>query len=140
MGHANKTHGATHTGAYGSWRAMMRRCYETTHKDFQYWGAKGITVCDRWHSSSNFLADMGERPPGHQIDRISNTGNYEPSNCRWVTSSENVGNRRNTLHVTIGKVTRTLKAWCDISGVAYPTARMRIERGWSPKEIVFGRK
>jgi len=139
LGKANRTHGKTHTGTYGTWRAMKRRCFEQTHKDFAYWGAKGITVCDRWLDFENFLADMGERPPKHEIDRIDPLRGYEPSNCRWVIARENVANRRNTRWLTISGVRRTLKEWCAISGVAYPTALMRLKRGWSEREAVFGK-
>ena len=75
---------------------MKQRCTNPSNKNWKHYGERGITVCERWSKFSNFLADMGEAPKGMQIDRIDNDGNYEPSNCRWVTPKENTapGRRR----------------------------------------------
>ena len=73
---------------------MMARCYQKNHCSFKNYGGRGITVCDRWHTFTNFYEDMGERPNGKEVDRIDNDGNYEPVNCRWVTRKENCQNRK----------------------------------------------
>lgn len=91
-----KTHGMCYTDTFRIWAGMFRRCYNSNFKAFKYYGGRGIKVCERWFKFENFLADMGERPPMLQIDRINNDGNYEPDNCRWVTSKVNNANRKNT--------------------------------------------
>ncbi len=77
------------------WRGMHGRCYTRSSTSYPNYGGRGIRVCERWKIFENFLADMGRKPfPSAQIDRIDNEGNYEPSNCRWVTPSQNSRNRR----------------------------------------------
>lgn len=74
---------------------MVRRCTVKKAKEYDVYGGRGITVCDRWIDSfETFAYDMGELPsPQHQLDRINNDGDYEPTNCRWVTPSKNAANR-----------------------------------------------
>lgn len=83
-------HGMNGTPTHNSWLSMRRRC---NSNDPRY-GGRGITICERWSSFVNFLADMGERPTGTSIDRKDNDGNYEPNNCRWSTPKEQAANRR----------------------------------------------
>ena len=81
---------------YSSWAAMMVRTRWTctAAKTIKNYRERGITVCERWFSFENFLADMGPRPAGTSLDRIDNDGNYEPGNCRWADDTTQAHNRR----------------------------------------------
>lgn len=89
----NSRHGKSSTPIYQIWRGMKKRCFDKNNKDYKRYGGRGIVVCQRWLTFINFYDDMGERPSGYQIDRRNNDGNYEPNNCRWVTSQQNIDNR-----------------------------------------------
>jgi hypothetical protein len=87
-------HGKVGSSTYGIWAAMKTRCLNQNSPAYPYYGARGITVCERWMEFRKFLEDMGERPPGLSIDRIDNDKGYEPGNCRWATPLEQSHNRR----------------------------------------------
>src|SRR6266508_728705 len=89
------THGQSNSPEWRAWRNMRQRCKNRRHPKYRDYGGRGITVCDRWASFENFLADMGPKPsPAHSIDRIDVNGNYEPGNCRWATPKEQRLNQR----------------------------------------------
>ena len=80
---------------YHVWEGIKQRCLNPDRAGYEYWGGRGITVCQRWMEFENFYADMGSRPgPGYSIERVDNDGNYEPGNCRWATASEQQRNTR----------------------------------------------
>lgn len=100
-GKGNISHGLTNEPGYKSWGHMIDRCTNPNHPAYSHYGGRGIKVCDEWLKTPDaFLRDMGPKPSdNHSIDRYpDNNGNYERSNCRWATPTEQVKNtRRNTL-------------------------------------------
>lgn len=84
------------SGSYGSWASMIARTANPRHPRFADWGGRGITVCPEWRLFENFLADMGEKPPGTTIERRENALGYSPGNCYWASRAEQNRNKRST--------------------------------------------
>jgi hypothetical protein len=81
---------------YNAWVNMKQRCYNPNHPEYVRYGARGISVCDRWRTSyANFIADMGVKPsPELSLERVDNAKGYEPSNCKWESKSLQSYNQR----------------------------------------------
>jgi len=120
------THGMSNTPTYKSWRSMLNRCSNPKHDNYQYYGAKGIVVCERWKKFAAFLEDMGVRPSkSHSIDRIDLNGNYEPGNCRWATKIEQGNNHSKNHHVIYrGQRLTMTQAWRE-SGKLVPKSTLK---------------
>lgn len=91
---------------YRAWVDMKQRCENPANRFYIHYGARGISICERWSEYTTFLADMGQRPSAkHSLDRIDVNGNYEPANCRWATPEvqrHNIRARSATGHKNIG--------------------------------------
>lgn len=130
----NSTHGMSNSSEFRIRASVIRRCYDPKNNAYARYGARGITVCERWlESFENFYADMGPRPSlDHSIDRIDNSGNYEPENCKWSTRIEQGNNKRNNRLIEMGGRVQTVAQWCRELGVEYDTVSRRLNQyKWS---------
>src|SRR6266404_3214747 len=133
MPHGNVTHGYTvghrRTSEYRAWDAMIQRCHNRNDSAVKNYGARGISVCDRWRRGEKnksgfacFMEDMGAKPdPSLTIDRVNVDGHYRRSNCRWATYSEQAANKRNTEFFIHNGRRMVLKAICEKEGLRYKT-------------------
>jgi hypothetical protein len=125
---------------YSRWVSLKQRCNNPADKSYDSYGARGISVCLSWNLDYKTFYDWAIASgfqPNLQLDRIDTNGNYEPSNCRWVTSKENTNNRRCTVKVLINGITMTPEEASSLSGVGTSTIKTRLQRGWSDNEAVF---
>ena len=130
------THGMSRSSEFHVWCAMRARCTNPKNKDYHHYGARGITVCERWlNSFEAFYADMGPSQ-GLQLERVDNAKGYGPSNCVWATSAEQHVNRRNTIWLEHSGTTHTLVQWSETLNIPYMTLYTRYKIGKPPEEIL----
>lgn len=111
---------------------MLDRTSNPNHESFHNYGGRGIAVCEEWKSFENFFVDMGASfRPDLELDREDTNGNYEPSNCRWITPKENQRNKRTNHLVTWSGETQTVQDWAERLGIKPNTIITRLRRGWS---------
>ncbi|MBR3208860.1 MAG: hypothetical protein IKF82_01185 [Bacilli bacterium] len=118
---------------------MKLRCFSPKNSKYYLYGARGITVCDEWKNdylSFRKWAYSNGYAPNLSIDRINNDGNYEPSNCRWVSRKIQQRNRRNCIYITYNNKTQCLADWCDELNLGYKTICNRISNGWEPVKAI----
>lgn len=127
-GHAKR--GAT-SKEYCAWANAVARCTNPGHPSFARYGARGITVCEKWlNSFAQFLADMGLSPsPKHTLERKNNDLGYSADNCRWATRKEQSINTRCSRGLTHNGRTMSVREWAKEIGVHHSTLQYRINRG-----------
>ena len=131
------THGESKAPVYKVWCAMRDRCANPRNSQYGNYGARGISVCDRWSNSYvAFRDDMGPRPRGGTLERIDTNGNYEPSNCRWATHLEQMNNTRETVRLTLNGETKSLQDWARLLGVSHHRLSWRKRAGWSDEDAL----
>lgn len=135
MGYNVKTHGHTkwnngrpkRTPTYGTWAHMLNRCHGNPEKwPTTHYVERGITVCERWRTFDNFLADLGERPEGTTLERIDNAKGYFPGNCRWATRKAQANNRSTNVLFEFRGVMYTMAQLALMAGLSKHTIRHRL--------------
>ena len=130
----HELHGDTGTRLHSIWKSMRYRCSTPKWKPYRWYGARGVKVCDEWNNS--YLAFkrwalLNGYKEGLELERIDVNGNYEPSNCKWITHHEQTLNRRDTLYVRFSDTLETIRLYdfCLSHNVSYNTVS-----GWRSKD------
>ena len=135
----NRRKGISHSRIYTIYRGMIYRCNRNYHENKRYYG-RGIKVCQEWLGENGFYnfynwAMNNGYSDNLTIDRIDNDGNYEPTNCRWVTMHDQQNNKNNNIRISYNGETKTLSQWCEELSLNYRTVLARNRRGWVPPKL-----
>lgn len=126
---------------YQMWQWMMGCCYDPTHKDYRFYGERGITVHEPWQRSFDafargLLSTIGPKPEGLQIGRIDKSQGFVPGNLAWVTSKENNNNRSSNKLIEFRGQSKTASEWADEMGLPRQQVANRINRGWDVEQAL----
>ena len=132
-------HGYSKTRLYGIWGNMKRRCTDPKSDNYNYYGGRGISICDEWlNDSSSFInwAINNGYEKHLTLDRIDPDGNYCPENCRWITQKEQSNNTRKNRYIEYEDERLTLAQWSDKTGIRVSTLFYRLKSGWNIKDVL----
>ena len=122
---------------YQSWTNMRERCNNPKHKKYPIYGGRGITVDSRWNEFKNFMLDMGRKPdPKFTIERDNVNGNYEPTNCRWISRKDQGRNKRNSVFVTYNGKRILLIDLVEELGLSRNIVYQRLKLGWTLAQAI----
>lgn len=142
-GNRRRKHGKSKDRLYHVYFSIADRCNNPNNDAYKHYGSRGIKICDEWKNSYEAFEKWAYKngyKQGLTIDRIDVNGDYEPSNCRWVTQAKQMRNTRKTRRLTYKGKTLPLVEWCEIYSLSFNTVSARYKRGWNnPQEILFGR-
>lgn len=135
-GQARMRNGEEHHPLYRLWMGMKSRCENQNNKKYHIYGGKGISVCERWMTFHNFIADMGERPLGTSLDRIDGRLGYSKDNCRWATPKTQANNKESNRVLKARGKSMTVAQWSSEVGIKANTIICRLRRGWSEVDAI----
>ena len=119
------------------WRAMLHRCYKETDEHYDYYGGRGIKVCDDWHDFETFQkwALANGYADNLTIDRLDGNKDYCPENCSWATMTVQNNHKSDTKWLTYKGKTQSLSDWCRELGLDYFRIKARLNSlGWSVED------
>jgi hypothetical protein len=122
-------HGLRKHPLYNVWSGLKDRCKNPNLYSYKDYGGRGITACEEWKNSFQSFYDWAIKngwEKNLEINRINNDGNYEPSNCNFVTPKENSRNRRNNVIIEYNGQSKVLAEWADIYQIELRTLWARI--------------
>lgn len=135
----NYKDGRKGTRLYSIYNNMLTRCTNSKSNHFHRYGGRGIEVCEEWRNSFEAFREWA-MVNGYSekltLDRQNNDGNYEPSNCRWVTVREQTLNSSRNHLITMDGVCKPLTEWCVDCGINPKTVRDRLRRGWETEKAL----
>lgn len=129
----HRKHNGCGTRLYRIWKSMKARCYNKNNENYKLYGARGISICEEWMNDFVNFRDWAMLNGYNEyltIDRIDNNGNYEPSNCRWVTVKVQSNNRRTNHLITYKNQTHTISEWSEILNIPQMVISGRLQQGW----------
>lgn len=132
-------HGLSKHPLNAVWGEMKQRCGNTNCPGYKWYGGKGIKVCDEWVNDFKEFYDWAISngyEKGLTIERKDPTGDYEPSNCTWLTLSEQQSNKTNTHYLSVNGETHSITEWSEITGIPRMTLTNRILSGLSPEKVI----
>ena len=135
----NSKHGQSRTRLFTIWSGMRHRCRNPKLREYPDYGGRGIKVCKEWDDSFEAFRDWAMSHGYTEeltLDRIDNDGNYEPSNCRWITMKEQQANKRNNVLLTYNGETHIAKEWARRTGLSYRLIMCRLHYGWSAERTL----
>jgi hypothetical protein len=117
--------------------AMKSRCLNPADKNYRRYGARGITVCERWLMFDNFLSDMGTRPSlEYTLGRQNNDGNYEPGNVKWEVDGEQRSNTSKTRLVRVNGEYITVTECARQNNLPTSTLCRRLDSGCTVEDAI----
>ena len=134
-------HGLYNTQEYNILQSIKEQCYSVCNAQYKNYGAIGIKVHDSWLENNtspvNFLKDMGHKPTNkHFLIRLNFKGNFEPSNCRWVTKEERDIIRNMNKIITYNNKDYTLSELSELTNIDYDLIINRLSKGWTIENII----
>lgn len=135
-----RRHGMAGTQVYIAWKNMRQRCLNPNHPQWEDWGGRGISFCQKWETFEGFFEDMGSPKDGETLERLDNSKGYSKDNCEWRSHLAQNNNRRSNRVIENEGKRLTITQWSREREINHSTLNQRLRRGWSEEEALSSEK